>query len=107
MFVRFCDTYTSGVNRIVIGGVMPRLLSTLVIALFLFGFFVEVSSAQTTGSIAGTVQDTSGAVIPNVMVTVTSAETGTTRTVTTDDRGHYQVLSLQVGKYELSAEASG
>ena len=86
---------------------MPRLLSRLVVVLFFFGFFGGISWAQTTGSIAGTVQDTSGAVIPNVMVTVTSVETGTARTVTADDRGHYQVLSLQVGQYELSAEASG
>ena len=77
---------------------MPRLLSRLVVVLFFFGFFGGISWAQTTGSIAGTVQDTSGAVIPNVMVTVTSVETGTARTVTTDDRGYYQALSLQVGK---------
>ena len=86
---------------------MPRLLSRLVVVLFFFGFFGGISWAQTTGSIAGTVQDTSGAVIPNVTVTVTSVETGTARTVTTDDRGHYQALSLQVGQYELSAEAPG
>lgn len=86
---------------------MRRLLSKLVVVLFSFGFFGGISWAQTTGSIAGTVQDTSGAVIPNVTVTVTNVETGTARTVTTDDRGYYQVLSLQVGQYEVSAAAPG
>src|SRR5256885_417858 len=86
---------------------MRRLLSKLVVVLFFFGFFGGISWAQTTGSIAGTIQDTSGAVIPEVTVTVRNVETGTVRTVTTDDRGYYQVLSLQVGQYEISAEASG
>ena len=86
---------------------MRRLLSRLVVVLFFLAFFGGISWAQTTASIAGTVQDSSGAAIPNVMVTVTSVETGTVRTATTDDRGYYQVLSLQVGRYEVSAEAQG
>ena len=77
---------------------MRRVLSRLVVALFFVGFFGGISWAQTTGSIAGTVQDTSGSVIPEVKVTVTNVETGTVRTVTTDDRGYYQVLSLQMGQ---------
>ncbi len=86
---------------------MRRLLAGSVMVLFFVGFFEGISWAQTGGSIEGTVQDTSGAVIPNVTVTVTNVEMGTARTVTTDDRGHYQALSLQVGHYELSAEAPG
>ena len=86
---------------------MRSLLSRLVVVLFFFGFFGGISWAQTTGSIAGTVTDTSGAVIPQVMVTITNVETGTARTATTDDHGYYQVLSLQVGNYEVSAETSG
>ena len=86
---------------------MRSLLSRLVVVLFFFGLFGGISRAQTTGSIAGTVTDTSGAVIPQVMVTITSVETGTARTATTDDHGYYQVLSLQVGNYEVSAETLG
>jgi hypothetical protein len=86
---------------------MRTLLSRLVVVLFFFGFFGGISWAQTTGSIAGTATDTSGAVIPQVMVTITNVETGTARTATTDDRGYYQVLSLQVGNYEVSAGAPG
>ncbi len=86
---------------------MRGLVSRVVVVLFFFGFFGAISWAQTTASIAGTVQDTSGAVIPQVTVTVTNVETGAARTVTTDDRGYYQMLSLQVGQYEISAEAPG
>ena len=56
---------------------------------------------------AGTVQDTSGAVVPGAAVTVKNLETAATRAVTTDDRGNYRVLSLPVGRYELSAEKTG
>jgi hypothetical protein len=86
---------------------MRSLVSRLVVVLFFFGFFGGISWAQTSASIAGTVQDTSGAAVPGVTVTVTNVETGTARTATTDDRGYYQVLSLQVGQYEVSAEAAG
>lgn len=86
---------------------MRGLLSRLVVVLFFAGLFGGTSWAQISGSIEGTVQDSSGAAIPNVMVTVTNVETGTARTVTTDERGYYQVLSLQVGQYQVSAEAQG
>ncbi len=86
---------------------MRTLLSRLVAVLFFFGFFGGISWAQTTASIEGTVHDTSGALIPKAMVTVTNVETGTARTAATDDRGYYQVLSLQVGRYQVSAEAQG
>jgi len=60
-----------------------------------------------SGSILGTVQDTSGAVIPGVAVTVKNLETGAIHAVTTDDRGYYRALSLPVGRYEVTAEKAG
>ena len=62
---------------------------------------------QVTGSISGSVQDTSGAAIPNAAVTVRSLETGATRTLATDETGTYRALSLPVGRYEIRAEKSG
>ncbi|OFW42631.1 MAG: hypothetical protein A3J28_03480 [Acidobacteria bacterium RIFCSPLOWO2_12_FULL_60_22] len=63
--------------------------------------------AQVAASIVGTVQDTSGAVIPEVAVTVKNLETGASRTVATNDRGYYRALSLPVGHYEVAAEKTG
>ena len=63
--------------------------------------------AQVTASIVGTVQDTSGAVIPGAALTVKNLETGAARTVTADDRGYYRALSLPVGRYEVAAEKAG
>ena len=63
--------------------------------------------AQVSASLAGRIEDPSGAAIPGVTVTVTSLETGAGRTVATDETGHYRVLSLPVGAYEVRAEQSG
>jgi hypothetical protein len=63
--------------------------------------------AQSVGSISGRIEDESGAAIPTATVTVTSLETGLSRTVTTDATGTYRVLSLQVGQYQVRAEKEG
>src|SRR5262249_18495653 len=65
-------------------------------------------SAQTTlGSIFGTITDSSGAVIPNATVTVTSVEQGTTRIATTSTDGTYRVTELEPGRYRVSAVHEG
>src|SRR6185437_12630438 len=64
-------------------------------------------SQITTASIAGTVSDTSQAVIPNVTVTATNAGTGVASTTTTDSSGRYAFLSLPIGTYSLSFARSG
>lgn len=63
--------------------------------------------AQMTASITGRVEDSSGAGIPEAMVTATSLETGAARTITADDSGSYRVVSLTVGRYEVKAEQAG
>ncbi len=65
------------------------------------------SAAQVTASMTGRVLDTSGAAIPDAMVTVLSEETGATRSVTSDNSGKYEILSLPVGRYEAKTEKAG
>jgi hypothetical protein len=83
------------------------------ISLFiLFVFLLSLSSsalrAQTaTGSILGTIKDSSGSVVPGVTVTVTSRGTGATRTATTSEAGTYSVVALLPGNYLLTYEATG
>src|SRR5690242_1355568 len=62
---------------------------------------------QTTATVVGTVTDTSGAVVPNVSITVTSEDTGLSRKTLTSQSGNYAVPLLPVGKYSVSAEAAG
>jgi hypothetical protein len=59
------------------------------------------------GSISGTVTDASGGAIAGAVVVVHNDETGTERTLKTDDRGHYAAPSLTVGRYVVSARADG
>ena len=65
------------------------------------------AAQQTTGSIAGVVVDDQSAAVPGATVTANNAETGLTRTVTTNDAGVYQLTALPVGAYDLVVELSG
>jgi hypothetical protein len=60
-----------------------------------------------TASITGSVQDMSGAALPAAAVTVKHVETGLTRTVQADLSGNYNIPSLPVGQYEVTAEKMG
>jgi hypothetical protein len=60
-----------------------------------------------TGTITGTVTDSSGAVIPNATLTITNPETAATRTVTANDQGLYSVPALVAGTYRVRVEVSG
>src|SRR5262245_44391174 len=51
--------------------------------------------------------DQSGAVLPNVEVTIKHVGTGATRTVATDEHGIFRALLLPVGRYDVSVEFSG
>ncbi|HXC96491.1 MAG TPA: carboxypeptidase regulatory-like domain-containing protein [Edaphobacter sp.] len=65
------------------------------------------SLAQSTATLAGTVTDPTGAVVPNASVTVRSLATNTTRETVSDSAGAYVVPSLQPGDYEIRTTAAG
>lgn len=73
---------------------------------FLFAASALAQSAN-EGSIEGTVADSSGAVIPAVVLSARNVNTATTYSTTTDSDGHFRFLILPVGAYEVSAEHSG
>jgi hypothetical protein len=58
-----------------------------------------------TAQLSGTVQDSTGAVIPGATVTIADAARGFTRSDTTDGAGRYQLLLLPPGTYTLTVEA--
>ncbi|MGB7586443.1 MAG: carboxypeptidase regulatory-like domain-containing protein [Terriglobales bacterium] len=62
---------------------------------------------EATGRIAGTITDSTGAVIPGVEVTVTNTATQVSRNTTTGHDGYYQVLALPIGNYTVTAEHAG
>src|ERR1700731_30302 len=73
-------------------------------------FFLGLAFGQAEiggATLNGTVTDPSGAALPNAKVTVTSLQTGLTRTTTTNQTGLYSIPQLPVGTYDLTVEANG
>jgi hypothetical protein len=60
-----------------------------------------------SGSIYGTVSDSSGAVIPDVAVKATNEHISTSATTKTDASGNYSFLVLDPGDYNVEAELTG
>ena len=77
----------------------------LLLGVFLFLFTFAAFGQQAT--IVGTVIDPSGAVVPNVTITITHTGTATTRTFPTNEAGQYVAPDLQIGHYTIKASASG
>ena len=71
-------------------------------------FSVGAMQAQTvTGTIVGTVVDSTGASVPNARITVLNQDTGIRRTADSSDDGEFRVPQLISGTYTVSAEAAG
>ena len=77
------------------------------VVLLLLSSLNAVAQNQTTGRIAGTVQDQNGAVIAGAEVTVSSKAMGDERRVTTDSEGNYAVPLLSPGMYRVKVTARG
>jgi hypothetical protein len=82
---------------------------TLLLLALLVAWQAIPAAAQslTSGDIAGTVTDPSGAVIPNATLTLKSNDTGATQTRTTNAQGAYRFSLLAPGTYTVSVTASG
>lgn len=86
---------------------------TLLLSVF-FCLSGVVFGQETTGGIEGTVKDQTGAVVPSVTITITSAKesaSGTTttgtaigfrRTITTNEDGFFRVLQVPPGTYDVA-----
>lgn len=66
-----------------------------------------INFTRNTGSIAGTVTDVSGAVVPGATVTAAGSTSGISRSTATNDNGRFLIGSLPAGNYALTAEATG
>lgn len=61
----------------------------------------------TSGTIAGTVSDEQGAVVPGATVEARNVDTNFTRTFTTDSEGRFTLLSMPPGRYVVSVSKAG
>src|SRR3984885_1117089 len=60
-----------------------------------------------TGTITGTIMDSSGGAVSNATITARNTETGVARTVTAGPNGQFSISPLQVGTYDVSGESTG
>ena len=65
------------------------------------------AAAQTTAVLQGTVVDPSGAVVPSASIRIQHRANGTARGVTTDARGHFEIVAVPTGEYRIEVQASG
>src|ERR1700683_121608 len=65
------------------------------------------AQSPSTGALTGTTTDSSGAVVANAMVTITSLDTNQSRTETTGADGTYKFSLLPPGNYRVKFEAAG
>src|SRR5215472_7621547 len=73
-----------------------------------FSAVLAFAQAEIGGAtLNGTVTDPTSAAVPNAKVTVTSPQTGLSRTTTTNDSGLYSFPQLPAGTYDLTVEANG
>jgi hypothetical protein len=89
---------------------MPRRVKLFAIAVAAALFFVapKPASAQvSSGSISGTVVDSSGAVVPEAQITATNVETRAQTKTTSDTSGLFKLAILPVGSYEIEIEKAG
>ena len=83
--------------------------STVFVLVLLLGLLVPAKLAAQVdmGSISGTIRDQSGAAIPNAKVVLTNEGTNITVATTTGSEGQYTFSPVKVGRYSVSASATG
>jgi hypothetical protein len=60
-----------------------------------------------TGSITGTITDTTGAVVGGAKVTLTSEDTGATLSTTAGGSGNYEFSPVRIGSYKIDVASKG
>ena len=83
------------------------ILPVSVAALLLMLLPFRVQAQTDTGSIAGTVTDTTGAVIPGANVLATSMDNGLKLSAVSDATGGFTILAVPRGDYTVTASAQG
>jgi hypothetical protein len=85
---------------------LRRIISFIVTA-FCSGTFLLGQSQLGTGSISGSVQDSSGGAVPAAKVTITNIETGLIRQLESGDTGQFRAPVLPIGIYNIRVTKSG
>ena len=86
-----------------------RVLRCVFVMLLFVGWFISLPAMaqRITGDIAGDVTDSTGAVLPNVTVTVVNTGTNLSRSGVTSATGTFRITELPIGTYKVTASAEG
>lgn len=71
------------------------------------GGTVQLFAQVTSGTIFGSIQDSSGAVLPGATVTAKADSIGVTRTVTSGKNGTFSLPNLPPADYQITVQAKG
>ena len=85
-------------------GSMKKLQVRGILLLAFALFFIQLYGQSTNGSIGGTIEDVTQALLPSVMVTATNVDTGVASTSLTNETGAYSFPNLAPGQYKVTAE---
>ncbi len=99
--------YISILSARTISSALSRLrwLSAFLLASAFVGFSLPVIAQQAT--IVGTVTDSSGAAMPNVVITAINMESNAVKNIPTNTDGQYVMPDLNIGHYTVKAEMAG
>ena len=86
---------------------MHKRVSVLLLLSVLLGSLSLNAQLTATGSLAGTVTDRTGAVVPNATVKITNRDTNLTREMKTGEAGLYRFDLLPVGTYQVQTTMAG
>jgi hypothetical protein len=86
---------------------MLKVAAGILAFVLILGSAAFLHAQAVSGTIVGSVKDTSGAAVGDVPVVVTDEGTGIARTVNTDSSGEFTAPSLPPGTYTVSVEAKG
>lgn len=86
---------------------LSRLITIMMAAALLLCAQAVFAQLRIVGNISGTIQDPTGAVVPNVRVVLKDLKTGLTKETTSSEGGTFLFSDLASGVYEITAAAAG
>src|SRR5687767_6415158 len=86
---------------------MYALIRHLPVLAFVLVWAVTTSAQSSFGRLAGTVFDSTGAVLPGATITLTSELTTQTQTATTSDTGAFLFPQVPPGRYTVTMALAG
>lgn len=105
--VSSCEFLEVALKVLLCVGRPVRALLRCVSLVMFFAFAAAALNAQTTGSLGGTVQDQTNALIPGAKITLVNTASKARRTTTADSHGVFQMQALQPATYDLLITAGG